>query len=267
MQKLRKRMTKLYEESRISNLITIEGMLKFVQAEDDPFELREPVHNLFNSYYNMLCSFDMKYPNDGFNHLKKAVAEYTLSLYKGRPETKSVKETVKENEGLFLATIRYETVNVRHLMGVAEAEEIRRWANTLQTDPCIKCIDEIVSVSGGGNEPAMLLQSLLGKPDITIMRFSHYRNDDRKVVLPKRAGKDYLQHLKGKNVLVVEDWIVGGKSIIEVMKICQKSGAKEIYGTSIAGGCPGGCLNLIKRHPMLLEFNPEYKEDSDFEIS
>ena len=80
--------------------------------------------------------------------------------------------------------------------------------------------DIIVGIVRGGLVPARLLSSELGVKDM-------YALTVKKVEEERKVANDILENINGKKVLLVEDMLETGKSLIVAKEYLEKKGAEE----------------------------------------
>ncbi len=93
--------------------------------------------------------------------------------------------------------------------------------------------DSVFYVASGGAEPALLYCARNGGIP-TPIRFSMYSKEDTHVRLPIDMPKEYLREkVEGKRILVVEDIVISGKSVVKTMDYLAKFDPKAIYGCAV----------------------------------
>ena len=228
--------------------MNIPQLIKTIDAEDNPVNFRNQLLSISQLYFDGLIKTkngaDMA---KGATWAEQAQALYNLNLagkkaigsfYRGKGiDFDGVKEIFMPyasaiiqyggNDSIAKHRNIFDDYNTVHAFGRNLYDECRN----------ITGIDTIVCVAGGGFEPSYLAMDILEKEELAVMRYSSYRSmPDSNVKLPKFAPKGYINdQIKNKKVLVIEDYVVSGKSLNKVMNYISKRKSREIYCTTVIG--------------------------------
>ncbi|GAG26571.1 unnamed protein product, partial [marine sediment metagenome] len=135
--------------------------------------------------------------------------------------------------------------------------------------------DTLVCVASGGFEPAFLAMDMMEKDSLIPVRYSMRQRNDFEVKVLKKASTAYPQRIEGKRVLVIEDWVVSGKSLAEVMryvagmkpnKLCGMAATGHDRGTSLTELCGfletlPGLIEINQKNPLFYEMINVYKKE------
>jgi len=110
------------------------------------------------------------------------------------------------------------------------------WALRRARERKIPGVDMVVAVASGGFEPAYLAMNILGVDEFLPIRYSHVSRHDLGVKTPALAPENYAAAIKGKSVLLVDDVILSGRSILQCMDYALQHDPKGLYISSMMGG-------------------------------
>jgi hypoxanthine phosphoribosyltransferase len=122
-------------------------------------------------------------------------------------------------DGILKYGRKTEVAKLRHLS--TTGYRLRNFTDALQKIVGTKIVDlaSIVCVASGGFEPSYLAANIAGLEKITAIRYSRYAQHDKQILVPRDASHDYLESaIRKKNVLVVDDFILNGKTMLDVLK-------------------------------------------------
>lgn len=104
-------------------------------------------------------------------------------------------------------------------------------------------IDLIVCVASGGFEPSFAVGMLLPGVDLITVRFSRYKNLDKRVLVPRCLGADYAtQRFSARRVLIVDDAISSGFMMEKTMEFISSNHAEVVYGAAVEAIGSSGML-------------------------
>ncbi|NYZ74553.1 phosphoribosyltransferase [Candidatus Micrarchaeota archaeon] len=107
--------------------------------------------------------------------------------------------------------------------------------------------DMIVGLSRGGLVPARILADILGVDDIGILGISFYKTMGKPTDFP-RISQELNMDIKGKRILIVDDIVDTGKSILVAKDYLKRKGAGETRVATIH----------YKPTPDFSDFKPDY---------
>lgn len=143
------------------------------------------------------------------------------------------KARVAEDEPYIRRYSSKEPSKVRHIQP-AELKELNRFCHQL-TKHVPSQIDTIACIASGGFEPSYAVGGLVYKDaEIVPFRYSRWYKEDKTLKVPKNAEKDYLDsRIRGKTVLLLEDVIITGETLLKCARAISKLGPKELYCASV----------------------------------
>jgi hypoxanthine phosphoribosyltransferase len=211
------------------NIIDLnEHMLKIIQLYVDgligPFMAKNP-HD-----------FSQDEKRATFNSLWEAVQDITSLRYTVNNENESHKtemkkfitlENVLEREEIILNCGSRGLSNTRHIYKNYDSvkKSIQEAKNIFKTGK----IDFAIAIASGSFEPASVISKFFGIKEILPVRYSHYRKNDDKVLLPFEISEDYLlEKIGDANILLFEDQIITGETINTIEKWVAGYNPKKI---------------------------------------
>lgn len=206
-------------------------LYKKLFREGEPNLFRENLFSLIQVYSKHLYSSpgdwgEQKFLLDGLYSAGEAFVE---CYYDDVHDFEVSKELVPED--LKKVDVRGES-HLRHLSGKDDFMDAYR--EFLKR--AIHCeglsFDFLAGVDTGGCEPLCIAMDCFGVQDFLPVRFSN-RVGDEKPKTPVSADEDYVRHcFEGKSVLVLEDWVASGESLLEVMRLAESMGAERVVGSA-----------------------------------
>jgi hypothetical protein len=114
----------------------------------------------------------------------------------------------------------------------------------------------VVAAACGSTEAAMPLADLVGA-DLMFVRMSKRRHDESPIVLPEDA--EMLSSVcKGRDALVVEDFVCSGRSIKSIMGLVSGLSVASVTGASVMATSreeQGSRFDQIRIHPNFYQFH------------
>ncbi len=105
----------------------------------------------------------------------------------------------------------------RYLNG--ESRRVLDFGYALKKDAAVRQCDQIVFISKGGLEPALIAAEQLNIPSVFPLAFSRYKFQDKKVCAPFWLYDQCpLQELRGKNILLVDDAAHAPKTTLKAVE-------------------------------------------------
>lgn len=222
----------------------------------DPDQTRLLLYFGFQPLYDVLIESLVKEKErtpavKALNEIIKSGIAYLTGYYTGRPDPKSFAAAAQGVSDL-LPDAMYKTkarnIDQNHISANDVLMFLRKFATAVQ-DGSVQRPDVVVGCACGSAEIAMPLAGVLGAK-LKFMRRSHRRYDTDARIL-----KEHQRHigLQGKNVLVVEDYVVSGASLGTVMKKVLELGASTVTGASV--NCPAGPCEMVSETTRCTKFH------------
>ncbi len=169
--------------------------------------------------------------------LDKIVAvskEYYAAYYLKKADTAKIRQLAKEIKPVILKIDRYyyKQRNIDHNNIFPEhiGKFLASFIDHLENKK-IQYPDIIIGCACGSAEIAMSLSGLLKIP-LEFIRKSKRRADENPVLIEEQQQR-IIKNCKGKNLLIIEDYVVTGRSMEAISQLCSKFGSKNIQGASI----------------------------------
>ena len=192
-----------------------------ISEEKDIFCVNEYLLGLIQLYFDGMI--EKKEEPVAIESLYRAAKETVSSLYLGKDiDLEKVIGEVKSYSG----HIRKSCNDAFAITGRVDRdyENIAIYGRAIQD---IMDIDYCVSVAHGAWQPA-ILASVIFDADILGARYSRFRRNDSCV----KVIEDF-RVIEGKNLLLVEDEVVTGRSIREVGKYCEQFKPSKLYASVV----------------------------------
>ncbi len=201
----------------------------------------ENLNKLFDTGKTVVRTAYKDFPSNYYKDVKTGVKTEKL-----RAELKNITESVIKG-GYPRDTLLF----ARHLAGKEKSVNwfLKSMKKRLKADPP----ETIVYVATGALEPALLISCALNVNDIVPIRFSTFRHTDTDVKVPYNMPEDYLKEkIEGKNVFVVEDVVMSGKSLLSVLSFVADRKPSQLRAGAVMSG----------RTPRDANWYPEYLSES-----
>lgn len=161
---------------------------------------------------------------------KKYYADYYLK----KADTGDIKKLAKEIKPIILKIERYyfkqRNIDYNNIFPEHIGKFLASFIDHLENKK-IQYPDTIIGCACGSAEIAMSLSGLLHIP-LEFIRKSKRRDDEEPVLIEEQKNR-IIQNCKGKKLLIIEDYVVTGRSMESVSQLCDKFGSKSIQGASI----------------------------------
>jgi hypoxanthine phosphoribosyltransferase len=199
---------------------------------------------ILKRYYNWLCnksSAGGQYPRLEWKKEKSTLEKLLAGckgvvsgVYNGTSREESIESILSlRSEIETYATFEDNLSTDRHIhKGYSQCEQQLAW-ELYKISRTEGKFDSVFYIASGGAEPALLFCALRGGIPIPI-RYSRFGDHDRYVVLPADMPEEYIKEkVKGKRILVVDDFIMTGTSMLGTINYLMQYEPKTVYGCAL----------------------------------
>ncbi len=202
--------------------------IKTFDEEDSPLEMKNSLLNLSSAVFRMISETDenerKEYPLNLERRTMDELIEIAkfgvMGFYKDNLEFGIIKKEIRKFLEKKINLESYRPIYQRHLKD--DEDLVKRFMLEMKTSE----FDVIIPVMNGGFEPALLLNSRQG---IIPIRYSVLKYSDRSPYIPECYKKDLKNDIKDKEILIMEDLIATGESILGVANFVKNFCPEEIY--------------------------------------
>lgn len=217
---------------------TLEELIKKVKKEEDVVDFINELLAIIQIYFDGLIH------NRESNQIEKEILDNLFlagkkiigSFYRGEPiDLENIREIFLPYAPYIIKYGDKKSAKDRHLE--RSYESVQTFGLTLPeilSKDGMESLDTLVCIATGAFEPSFLAMDIIEKEDLIAVRYSHFSRNDPCVRIP-RTEKDIISKIKKKKVLVIEDIIISGDTLINVMSYLAKMEPDKLYGTSVIG--------------------------------
>jgi len=237
----------IYDESfatrRYGDQETINTLLNLYKTEKNPVDFKEELLSIVQLYFDSLLpkAKDSLHSNPN-NWQKEKEVLYCLctegikiisQFYRGEDlDFDNAKSHVLSYREQILNSVDKSIRSKEpHLKAFDELSLIQDFGQKLSR----KSHDKLVGIVSGGLEPSFLATDILekGMDDLILLRYSK-RSGDSQSLVPKNAPADYLGSIAGREVIVIEDYVVNGITMGAVVDAIKTYKPKNIDGIALS---------------------------------
>jgi adenine/guanine phosphoribosyltransferase-like PRPP-binding protein len=200
------------------------------ENEEEPVRIKNRLLDLSSSCFRMI-SEDLEDKSWPMNHEKHTMEEFleiakfgVRGFYQGRLESEVVKKEIKNFLRKNINLDPYRAIVQRHLENKEEA--VRNFMLDLKDYE----FDVTIPVMNGGLEPALLVKSRDG---IIPVRYSTIKYSDKEPYVPPCYEKDLKGDIEKKSILITEDIIATGESILGIAGLVKSLDPEELYLSTV----------------------------------
>lgn len=206
-------------------------LLKQLETEEDPKNFKEIILRMVQLYFDGLVD-GVEQPGNreiweeqlnALNLLLKGVRLTVSGYYRDNKNVQisDVREMVLPLDSVIIKHGSKQGCKNRHLS--ADEFGVSNYNSSLEKDVNGMEFDLIIPVASGGFEPGLLAADYWDVDNIFPVRYSTQSRNDKEVLVPNQAPKDYAEkQIKGKRVLVVDDIVSSGQTAENILQWVKK---------------------------------------------
>ncbi len=206
--------------------------IRTFDEEDSPLEMKNNLLNLSSAVFRMISETDENERKEYPLNLERRTMDELIEIakfgvrgfYEDNLEFGIVKKEIRKFLEKKINLEPYRPIYQRHLKD--DEDLVKRFMLEMKTSE----FDVIMPVMNGGFEPALLLNSRRG---IIPIRYSVLKYSDRSPYTPECYKKDLKDDVKDKKILIMEDLIATGESILGVANFVRNFYPEEIYLSTV----------------------------------
>jgi len=214
----------------------LENLLQKLEEKTKPIEFKEIVLDITQLYFDGLVTNKAKkkdWPEqrETLSALKEGLKMTIIPFYKKKKiNYEQVRNTLLEYHDTLKKYSSTFSCKKRHLK---DSEYMVKKFYKGLNKKILEGTDIIVSIASGGFEPTILAADKLGIENILIARYSYYANEDSDILIPTAAPFEYTKPIKESNLLIVDDFIMSGRTLRSIIEWAEQYKPKNIYCTAI----------------------------------
>lgn len=221
-------------------------IMEYIEGiEDDDYgKGRHAMHYLFQGMYDVIQKHGYLKLMWAYEGIVRKGKKYFSSYYLGNPKIQDVKDMLYLKELLqrYDKEYRYKMRgNFDSWGGNIHAGSVSEYlSHAVQSTE----VDAIIGIASSASEPAMALSGIIRVP-VYFVRYSKRRADGEVKFLSPEYREELHEAVKGKKVMIIDDYVDSGKSMRKVMDAILSMGPIDVVGTSIKNSSYSSYLDTI----------------------
>lgn len=233
----------------------IKTLMERIKVEQNPLDFKNELYLMIQLYYDGLITHKTHKETDSeketLRSLFRSGLETTSSFYRGEGiDFEQIKEIFMPFEKYILEQSTGYSYMPRLAYYAGRVQKYGFWLEeTFKNDN----FETAVCVANSAFEPAFLTMNILDIKELVPLRFSRLRREDKKIKIPCLLEDYSIRNIKDKKVIVVEDMVLSGKSLLKVMKYVSKQKPCRMIGTAVIGDTDTDFRKIFHQNPFLCE--------------